>query len=149
MIASDISAKALNVARTNAATHEVAPLIDFRQGHLLEPFLHAHPGATHLLLIANLPYIPTTQKHELDPDVLAYEPHGALFSGVDGLDLIHELLGHLAIKRGALAPHIDAIFEIDPSQVDGIQAILRELRLPGQIFTDLDQRPRFLHVQLS
>ena len=149
VIASDVSAKALGVARTNAATHAVEPLVDFRQGHLLEPFLHAHPGATHLLLLANLPYIPTTQKHEMDPDVIAYEPHGALFSGVDGLDLIHELLEQLAIKREAIAPHIDALFEIDPSQVNGIQAILRELRLPGQIFTDLDKRPRFLHVPLS
>ncbi len=149
VIAIDTSLNALQTAKANALKHAVDQLIDFRHGHLLAPFLDGHPGATHLVLLANLPYVPANQKHELDPDVMHYEPHEALFSGVDGLELIHELLETIAKQKEAIAPHIDAFFEIDPSQVDALQHLLRDLRLPGEIITDYAGRARFLYLSLS
>lgn len=149
VIAIDSSHAALSVAKKNAQKHAVHTYVDFRHGHLLNPFLQGHPDATHLVLLANLPYIPDGQRIELDPDVMHYEPHSALFSGVDGLELIHELLETLQKQKEAIAPHIDAFFEIDPSQVDALESILRELHLPGEIITDHAGRARFLYLSLS
>lgn len=47
---------------------------------------------TYDFILANPPYIPEGRKGELDRSVVDYEPHGALFSGVDGLDLIKVFL---------------------------------------------------------
>ena len=40
----------------------------------------------------NPPYIAGSQKQDLTEDVLLYEPHGALFGGNDGLDVIKDIL---------------------------------------------------------
>ncbi len=38
------------------------------------------------LIVTNPPYVATTETDIVGPDVLAHEPHEALFAGVDGLD---------------------------------------------------------------
>lgn len=82
----DQSADALEVARTNAARHDVA--VDFLEGDLLEP-LRAHGPFD--LLAANLPYIPSADIAALAPEVRA-EPVAALDGGPDGLDLVRRLI---------------------------------------------------------
>lgn len=101
----DQSADALEVARANAARHEVA--VDFLEGDLLEP-LRAH--APFDLLAANLPYIPSADIAALAPEVRA-EPAVALDGGPDGLDLVRRLVATapaLLAGGGALVLEIGA-----------------------------------------
>ena len=86
VLATDVSAVALELASQNAQRHGVAEQIDFCQADLL-------PEAMELrfdLICANLPYIPSARLSELR--VARSEPHLALDGGEDGLDLIGKLL---------------------------------------------------------
>lgn len=87
LYACDISADALAVARLNCQRHRVSERVRLLQGDLLQPL----PEAVDLLL-ANLPYVGTTEQATMTPDVLDFEPHQALFSGPAGLDLPSRLL---------------------------------------------------------
>ncbi len=90
VIATDVSAGALEVARLNAERHGVADRVDLRLGHLLEPLDEPVD-----LIGANLPYVGTEEAKRLPRDVVQYEPHEALFAGPEGLALIRELFASL------------------------------------------------------
>jgi release factor glutamine methyltransferase len=81
LYASDISSDALAVARLNCQRHAVEQRVRLLQGDLLAPLPEPID-----LLTANLPYVGTDEMEVLTPEVHAYEPHLALFSGDQGLD---------------------------------------------------------------
>jgi release factor glutamine methyltransferase len=85
ILATDISAEALEVARTNATRHGVEARIQFRQGDLLAPL-----AAPVDLLCANLPYIDSNELTTLA--VARHEPRLALDGGEGGLRLVERLL---------------------------------------------------------
>jgi len=87
LYASDISADALEVAFLNCQRHQVEDRVRLLHGDLLAPL----PEPVDILT-ANLPYVGTDEMDDLPPDVRAYEPRLALFSGPDGLDLLHRFL---------------------------------------------------------
>ena len=84
IIASDISADALNVARKNIAEFALEDRIELRQGDLLESI-----GEKIDIVVSNPPYI--AQDTELETN-LDYEPPQALFGGEAGDEIIQRLL---------------------------------------------------------
>ncbi|HRF94206.1 MAG TPA: HemK family protein methyltransferase, partial [Aggregatilineales bacterium] len=84
--ASDISPKALAVAKRNAALHG-ATNIQFLEGSLLEPIRDNNLKVD--LILSNLPYIPTGDLPRLS--VSKFEPRLALDGGDDGLEYFEEL----------------------------------------------------------
>lgn len=92
----DISPEALAIAQLNGA--QLAPgRIQFRQSNLLQ----AVAGPIDLLT-ANLPYVTSGEWQALADGVKLYEPALALDGGVDGLDLIRQLLQQATprLRRG-------------------------------------------------
>jgi release factor glutamine methyltransferase len=91
----DASAAALAIAQRNAARHGVADRISFLSGDLLE----SSRGLADLI-VSNPPYIPDAEASVLQPEVVEYEPHAALFGGPTGLEVIRRLFelagAHLA-----------------------------------------------------
>lgn len=87
IIATDISADALNVAKKNAERHKVLDKIIFREGDCLDPIADITEP---FLIVSNPPYIP--QDVKLMKDVQDFEPHSALFSGKEGIDIIQKLV---------------------------------------------------------
>jgi release factor glutamine methyltransferase len=85
LIASDVSAAALAVARRNAARHGVSQRIAFLHSRLLNPETDVD------LIVSNPPYIPAGDAASLAPEVREHEPHVALFGGTDGLDAYRAL----------------------------------------------------------
>ncbi len=85
--ASDISSGAVAVARANAARLGATELC-FATGDLFEPL---DPELRFDLITGNPPYIPEGELSTLQPDIRDHEPHVALTSGVDGLDLVRSL----------------------------------------------------------
>jgi release factor glutamine methyltransferase len=81
VIGIDASAGALSVARMNASRLRLN--LEWRLGDLLA-------DVSCDAVLANLPYVEATAL--LPPDVVLYEPKLALFSGLDGLDLIRLLV---------------------------------------------------------
>ncbi len=88
IVASDISAPALEVARANARRHGVHSRIKFRRGSLLEPF---SPESLDVL-VSNPPYVSQAAYRRLDPEVRVWEPASALVAGRDGLFYLRKLL---------------------------------------------------------
>jgi release factor glutamine methyltransferase len=91
LYATDISSDALAVAALNCQRHHVQQRVRLLEGDLIAPL----PEPVDVLT-ANLPYVGTNETALLTPDVHDYEPHLALFSGPDGLDLINRFLTNAA-----------------------------------------------------
>ena len=87
ILATEISADAVAVARANAA--RLGLEVEVVQGDLLTGIDRAFDA-----LLANLPYV-ADGAPGLAPEITEYEPAGALFAGEDGLDLMRRLIGML------------------------------------------------------
>lgn len=103
MIATDVSAAALEVARANAAALGLGH-ISFRQGSWFEPLAHERCD----LLLSNPPYV-AADDPVLSGSVLAHEPRLALTPGADALSCLRaiarEAPGHLAAGGWLLLEH--------------------------------------------
>ena len=84
--ATDTSQAALAVARENAERHRVASRIHFLESDLLA----ALPGRRFFAIVSNPPYVAASEI--LEPQVLDYEPHAALFAGPTGLEIYQRLI---------------------------------------------------------
>jgi release factor glutamine methyltransferase len=91
MMAIDVSEKALAVAQENARQHQLEGRICWAQGDLL-----SQQSGPFDLILANLPYIPTSTLNQLD--VIKFEPRLALDGGANGMILIERLLSQ-AVTR--------------------------------------------------
>jgi release factor glutamine methyltransferase len=129
--ASDISPKAVAVAKKNAKLHEVK--IKFADGNLLEPW-----GTQKFdIIVANLPYLAKL----VDPST-KHEPIGALVAAKKGLKLYEELFKQVH----ALYPKPYFLFlEIGRDQGRPIKKLARKL-LPAyecKTYKDLFGRTRY------
>lgn len=144
LYATDISADALAVARLNAERHHVESRILLLQGDLLAPL----PEAVDIIT-ANLPYIGTGEMSGLAPDVRAYEPHLALFSGPDGLDLLERFFSEVQ-RPGVLNKHAVLLLEIGYRQRPALTRLVRSI-WPHAAMTfqkDYTGWDRLLHIAL-
>lgn len=82
---SDLSPKALAVAKKNVLINEVA--VEVLEGDLLTPFL----GKRADMVFCNPPYICEKEYPVLDPSVRDFEPKMALVGGEDGLEFYRRL----------------------------------------------------------
>lgn len=121
IIATDVSADALAVARENAAANGVAARIELRQGDLLGPIDEPVD-----IVAANLPYLRSDALADLSGDraSLAFEPRAATLAGDDGLALIRRAVADLP---RVLAADGAAFFECDPPQTAAVERLLAAL----------------------
>lgn len=113
---SDISKKALSVAKKNAEMNGVS--LFFLEGDFLEPFKDKNILAD--VIVCNPPYVSNKEYQELDFSVRGYEPRVALTDEKDGL-LFYERLARdasLVLKRGGLIA-----LEIGASQKEEVKKI--------------------------
>jgi release factor glutamine methyltransferase len=136
VIATDISAEALLVARRNAERLQVETRVTFVETDLL-----AGIAGTFDLIVSNPPYVPEQDRATLQQEVREHEPAVALFAGHDGLSAIRRLaaesVAHLP-AGGVL------MFEFGAGQetaVDQVVAATTGLRMEG-IKRDLKGIPR-------
>jgi release factor glutamine methyltransferase len=118
--ASDRSDDALAVARDNAA--RLGLDVTFLRSDLLAD-LTTPPEDPLDAIAANLPYIPTADLADLQPEVRDFEPRLALDGGPDGLDLVRRLVAEAA-RPGVLAPGGRLLLEIGIGQADATRRIL-------------------------
>lgn len=88
VVATDISAQALAVAKTNAKTHGVDKRIQFIEDNIFP----AKPQEKFDAILSNPPYIESDEISRLMPDVGAYEPVIALDGGPEGLDCYRRMI---------------------------------------------------------
>lgn len=85
----DISDKALNIAQLNAQKLEAK--VKFLCGDMAQPLIDNNIRVD--VLVANPPYIASSEV--IQSSVYDYEPHLALFGGIEGLDLYFKLFDQL------------------------------------------------------
>lgn len=117
IIASDISEKALMVARKNAARNGVGDGIDFIHSDLFDAI-----DGVYDIIVSNPPYIARHEFKELQPEVLN-EPRGALDGGEDGLAYYRRIA---ADAPRYLARNGRLVIEIGWGQRQAVCAILRQ-----------------------
>ena len=96
------------------------------------------------LILCNPPYI--ADGEVLMPDVALFEPAGALFGGVDGLDPYRILLPDMPrlLAEGGVA-----IFEFGVGQAAALLVLATGAGLDAHVENDLAGRPRALVVRLA
>ena len=106
----------LDVAAYNIRAHNVADRVTLGKGDLLEPLEEPVD-----LIVANLPYIPTSRIPTLQPEI-QWEPKAALDGGEDGLDLIRRLLSQASSK---VKEQATILLELDPEQVPAVEELAK------------------------
>ena len=113
----DSADAALDVAAYNIRAHNVADRITLGKGDLLEPLQEPVD-----LIVANLPYLPTSRIPKLQPEI-QWEPKIALDGGEDGLDLIRRLLSQASSK---VKEQATILLELDPEQVPAVEELAKQ-----------------------
>ena len=135
IIATDVSARALDVARANAEALGAVGRVDFRQVSLLDGIDHAD------LVVSNPPYVAERDRASLPREVAAFEPQEALFGGADGLEIIRRFLPEVS---RVLVPGGWLVMEIGAGQADAITQLMNGVSTLAllEIRRDLQQIPR-------
>lgn len=140
VMATEISSKALAVARKNAKKHKVK--VNFFRGHLLLPLKNRKID----ILLANLPYGNKSAWSKIkNPNTagLKFEPKVALYAKNSGLGLYQKLFKQIALLK---FPPEKILIEIDPSQAKKAGALAKKF-LPDyswQIKKDLSGQNRLI-----
>jgi release factor glutamine methyltransferase len=116
--ATDISLDALAIARANAMRYGVLDRITFIHG----PYFGGEPGPFNVV-VTNPPYVAEADRASLAPEVLEFEPQGALFGGADGFRDVRQIVeqsSQLLDEDGSL------LMEIGHGQLDRVAAIANE-----------------------
>ncbi|MFT3705061.1 MAG: peptide chain release factor N(5)-glutamine methyltransferase [Agriterribacter sp.] len=115
----DISSKALEVAKRNGITQQTN--ITFQQADILK---QPSPSTFPLfdIIVSNPPYIPKSDEQQMQPNVLEYEPHLALFVDDEDPLLFYNAIADFAQthlqKKGSL------YFEIHESMGEAVKQLL-------------------------
>lgn len=118
--ASDVSEKALAVARENARILHVDKRMEFVCGDLFAPFRKRFKKQKFHMIVTNPPYIKSQVIPTLQVEVKDHEPMLALDGGEDGLNFYREIMSDAKdhLEKGGLL-----IMEIGHDQGDAIAAL--------------------------
>lgn len=117
LVATDLSAAALMIARDNARRHQVEGRVRFVSGAYF-----ADVSGPIDLVLANPPYVPDDERASLQPEVRDYEPAVALLGGTDGLRDVSAIL-HAASEQ--LATDGRLLMEIGAGQAEAVRDAMR------------------------
>lgn len=120
--ATDVSARALAVARRNAEDHGVADRVAFRRGHWGAPLLAEGLAARLLAVAANPPYVAREEEPHLPPEVRA-EPRRAVVAPGEPLAAYRALLPH-AVRL--LRPEGMLVLEVPPPRAEAVCRLVAE-----------------------
>ncbi|MFI5280746.1 MAG: peptide chain release factor N(5)-glutamine methyltransferase, partial [Gemmatimonadales bacterium] len=138
VIATDVSADALNVALENAQALGAKERISFRRGDLLAPLLDDVVD----VIVSNPPYVASGEWEALESGVKDYEPRLALDGGPDGLDQTRRLV--TGARRSLNAGGLIAL-EVDSTRAPESAALVSASGFERvEVRPDLFGRPRYV-----
>ena len=138
----DVSAQALALAEHNAEINNAS--IDFINADILK--LDALSKKYHII-ISNPPYVRNLEKAEIQPNVLKFEPHLALFVENDDPLIFYRKIVELAVK--ALMPEGSLYFEINEFLGDEMIELVKNAGFQEvELRKDFAGKPRMLKATL-
>ena len=135
--ATDNSPAALEIARANAARHQLER-IHFHKTDLLQGL----PGEFDFV-VSNPPYVGESEEDTVQLEVRKFEPRNAVFAGLKGTEVITRLV---AQANKALGPDGWLVMEISGTIADEVQQLLEGWR-NVRIKPDLQSIPRVVMAQ--
>jgi release factor glutamine methyltransferase len=139
IVATDISAEALVLAKENAQRNNVTERIEFRQG---DGFVALTNGSQFDLILSNPPYIPSAEIATLDPEVRDFDPRAALDGGADGLEFYQLIASQAA---AFLKPGGKIMVEFGDGQAEAVRKFFEtEKWIVEAVKEDYSQRARIL-----
>ncbi len=139
----DISHRALDVASENAKQNKIGNVQLLQTDGLDDKFIQRlskyNPKQWHL--IANLPYLPESDKVFAEEYRVLYEPDLALYSGDDGLKLYRQVIAQ--IQSIANKPTI-TVWELDPRNIHDADILLNKMNYETTIWKDNNDVDRVL-----
>ena len=117
--ATDISPAALEVARANAARHQLESRIQFREADLLAGF----ENNAFDFIVSNPPYVGESEVDEVQLEVRKFEPRAAVFAGPTGVEVIARLIPQ---AYAALSPGGWLVMEISGTIAEEVRRLLRD-----------------------
>lgn len=136
--ATDISAAALEIARANAARHQLERRIHFHQADLLG---NLNPPFD--LIVSNPPYVGESEEDQVQLEVRKFEPRSAVFAGATGTEVIAHLIpqGQVALRSGGWI-----VLEISGTIVNRVRNLLEGWE-GIQVTDDLQSIPRIIRAR--
>lgn len=132
--ATDISSTALEIARANAARHQLERRVQWHQTDLLQGF---EPNSFDFV-VSNPPYVGESEEDQVQLEVRKFEPRQAVFAGATGLEVIERLISQ---ARSTLQPGGRLVMEISGTIAEGVSHLLSGWS-DVQITNDLQGIPR-------
>ena len=115
----DISSKSLEIARLNASNNLIK--IKFLKANILEQ--NSYEGLPKLdIIVSNPPYIKQSESAAMQPNVLKYEPHNALFVPDEDALLFYKAIVDFALRF--LKPGGKLYFEVNELLGEQVAALL-------------------------
>ena len=122
----DISAKAIDIAKKNAATYNLN--IDFIKADILDRALLQNYSLTPLpfhYIVSNPPYVLQSEKLHMRKNVIDFEPYTALFVNDDDPLVFYKAIAEFSFKY--LAQEDGKLFlEINEAKADDVKKVLTE-----------------------
>ena len=115
--ATDISSAALEIARANAARHQLDGRVQFHETDLLQGLEHNAFD----FVVSNPPYVGESEEDQVQLEVRKFEPRQAVFAGPIGLEVISRLIPQAG---DMLRPGGWLVMEISGTIADGVQRLL-------------------------
>jgi release factor glutamine methyltransferase len=128
--ATEISTAALELARANAARHQLQSRIRFQHTDLLDGM--ERDGFD--FVVSNPPYVGESEEDQVQLEVRKFEPREAVFAGPEGTEVIDRLIPP---AREVLRPGGWLVMEISGTIVEPVRKLLRDWDLV-QITNDLE-----------
>lgn len=140
VVATDVSAAALEVAGSNARRLGLGARVELRRADCFNVIDNGPLPGRFDLIVSNPPYIREADLVDLQPEIRRYEPRIALAGGADGLDFYRRIARE---ANGYLAPGGALMVEIGAGQAPAVAALFRAAGLAKiRVLNDLGGNPR-------
>jgi release factor glutamine methyltransferase len=136
--ATDISPDALEIARANAARHQLERRIHFHQADLLEGVKRDFD-----FVVSNPPYVGESEEDQVQLEVRKFEPRNAVFAGPAGTEVIARLVPQ---AKQILRPGGWLIMEISGTIAEEVRKLLEGWQ-EVEIKPDLQSIPRVVQAR--
>lgn len=136
--ATDSSLQALEIARANAARHQLEERIHFHHTDLLAALTPPFD-----FIVSNPPYVGESEEDQVQLEVRKFEPRSAVFGGPTGTEVIARLIPQ---AHNLLRPGGTLVLEVSGTIADQVFALLKGWQQPD-IIPDLQQIPRVIRAR--
>jgi release factor glutamine methyltransferase len=139
--ATDISPAALEIARANAARHQLAARIQFHETDLLQGL----ERGSFDFVVSNPPYVGESEADHVQLEVRKHEPRNAVFAGETGLEVIERLIPQAG---ESLKPGGWLVMEISGTIAERVRGLLAGWN-DVRITKDLQGIPRVASARIT